>query len=342
MAVTGAFVVAPATAQITQCVQGPPGGPFVTAGAYNSATASWDEGPAVSLAPGELRQIRCETPRAFTLQLVGTDYLNVTYDQANSVLGGGGCGAGVRCAVLQISCDATLFELVGPLNTDEEQSDQLEVCTLPGPNQACRPIGRWDCDKQQAAVLDPVTGLHVVTPWGDALTIPAFGGPAAVNIVVSNAFPLPDPAAVPHGFLPITEAVTLSPPGLTLPAGTLTIQYSEGEVRGGLEPTVSAFVFDRGASIWLPMDSVVDTLSNTITVEITEFGTYGFSAAPASQVCLVDPDGDIDADDIAAILAARGSPAAPGDARDADGDGLITSLDAKRCLPQCTRPRCQR
>ncbi|MEW6486893.1 MAG: hypothetical protein AB1578_03140 [Thermodesulfobacteriota bacterium] len=56
--------------------------------------------------------------------------------------------------------------------------------------------------------------------------------------------------------------------------------------------------------------------------------------------CDVDGDGDIDKIDIFAIQSARGTSALPGDPRDANGDGMISVLDAKLCIPLCTRPNC--
>ncbi len=55
----------------------------------------------------------------------------------------------------------------------------------------------------------------------------------------------------------------------------------------------------------------------------------------------VDGDGDIDRDDILELMAARNTPAdGPDDPRDLDGDGMITVLDARKCVLLCTRPRC--
>ncbi|RMH34417.1 MAG: DUF11 domain-containing protein, partial [Nitrospirae bacterium] len=62
--------------------------------------------------------------------------------------------------------------------------------------------------------------------------------------------------------------------------------------------------------------------------------------AQAPGVCDVDADGDIDRNDITQIFAARGTPAAPGDPRDANGDGLITINDGRACVLQCTLPGC--
>jgi Tol biopolymer transport system component len=55
----------------------------------------------------------------------------------------------------------------------------------------------------------------------------------------------------------------------------------------------------------------------------------------------LDGDGDVDSDDVAIIVAARGQPATgPDDPRDLDGDGVITALDARLLVLQCTRPYC--
>jgi uncharacterized repeat protein (TIGR01451 family) len=62
---------------------------------------------------------------------------------------------------------------------------------------------------------------------------------------------------------------------------------------------------------------------------------------PEPIACDVDGDGNVDREDIALVTAARNTPAnGPADPRDADGDGLITVLDARRCAVECTLPRC--
>ena len=60
----------------------------------------------------------------------------------------------------------------------------------------------------------------------------------------------------------------------------------------------------------------------------------------APQVCDVDMDGDVDSLDVMAIFGARNQPASgPDDPRDADGDGVITILDGRQCVLQCTLPK---
>ena len=65
--------------------------------------------------------------------------------------------------------------------------------------------------------------------------------------------------------------------------------------------------------------------------------TFGQFEGPT---CDVDRNGVVDINDIRAIGAAKNTPAVPGDARDADGDGVITLDDARQCVLLCTNPRC--
>jgi hypothetical protein len=64
---------------------------------------------------------------------------------------------------------------------------------------------------------------------------------------------------------------------------------------------------------------------------------YGVFEGPR---CDLDVDRDVDIDDVEAIFAARGTPAVPGDARDYDGDGVVTVNDGRACVLECTRPNC--
>ena len=67
----------------------------------------------------------------------------------------------------------------------------------------------------------------------------------------------------------------------------------------------------------------------------------GISRQSLAAVCDVNNDGVIDRADIALITAARNLPASGStDPRDADGDGRITVLDARKCTLSCTYPVC--
>jgi hypothetical protein len=76
--------------------------------------------------------------------------------------------------------------------------------------------------------------------------------------------------------------------------------------------------------------TVVDARSiQAITTDETLSVAFGLV-----ERCDVDGDGDVDLDDLQAIFAARGAPAAPGDPRDVDGDGVITVNDVRICTPR--------
>jgi hypothetical protein len=58
--------------------------------------------------------------------------------------------------------------------------------------------------------------------------------------------------------------------------------------------------------------------------------------------CDVNTDGLVNMTDINAVNAARNTSAAGAcDARDPDGDGLITTNDSRACVVKCTNARCQ-
>ncbi len=55
----------------------------------------------------------------------------------------------------------------------------------------------------------------------------------------------------------------------------------------------------------------------------------------------LDHDGDVDRDDVSLLLSRRNEPASGlGDPMDLDQDGVITTLDARKLMLTCTRPRC--
>ena len=53
-----------------------------------------------------------------------------------------------------------------------------------------------------------------------------------------------------------------------------------------------------------------------------------------------DLDGDVDLYDVQVILSHRNQPAGVQPECDLDGDGIISVLDARKCVLLCTRPRC--
>jgi uncharacterized repeat protein (TIGR01451 family) len=94
-------------------------------------------------------------------------------------------------------------------------------------------------------------------------------------------------------------------------------------------------------------DAVADESDNCATVynpdqadsDGDSIGDACDAAEP--QACDLDGDGNVDRDDVALITAARNRAASGSDdPRDADGDGVITVLDARRCMLECALPRC--
>ena len=79
-----------------------------------------------------------------------------------------------------------------------------------------------------------------------------------------------------------------------------------------------------------------------ITLAMITLSNYSYSqcGGPVPLMCDADGNGVINVDDITAISLAKGTPAAPGDVRDIDLDGMITVLDARQCAVICDLPEC--
>jgi hypothetical protein len=105
---------------------------------------------------------------------------------------------------------------------------------------------------------------------------------------------------------------------------------------------------DGGSVTYTPASNFNGTDSFSYTIEDGNGGsataTVTVTVNPVNDDRLVgdvDGDGDVDRDDINLISAARNTPATgPDDPRDLDGDGMITGLDARKAVLECTRPRC--
>jgi hypothetical protein len=87
------------------------------------------------------------------------------------------------------------------------------------------------------------------------------------------------------------------------------------------------------------------------TVEVTRFRDepgndldtpYTLVASLSARLCDADGDREVDQTDIESILAARGTPVGPSDARDLDQDLVLTVLDSRACVAHCDRARCAR
>ncbi len=79
-----------------------------------------------------------------------------------------------------------------------------------------------------------------------------------------------------------------------------------------------------------------------IALAMLTLSSYSYSqcGGPVPLLCDADGNRDVNMNDITAINLAKGTPVAPGDIRDIDGDGTITVLDARQCVAYCSLPEC--
>ena len=74
---------------------------------------------------------------------------------------------------------------------------------------------------------------------------------------------------------------------------------------------------------------------------LSDLGILAEEEEVVKEACFVNGDAIVDREDLNLIMVARNTPALPdGDPRDADGDGMITVLDARKCVLECTYPLC--
>jgi len=81
-----------------------------------------------------------------------------------------------------------------------------------------------------------------------------------------------------------------------------------------------------------------------LTLVLVTLSSFSYSAGgcggPVPLLCDADGNQNVNIDDIKSITLAKGTPVAPGDIRDIDGDRMITVLDARQCVARCTLPGC--
>jgi hypothetical protein len=165
----------------------------------------------------------------------------------------------------------------------------------------------------------------------DRFSLPvASGAKLAVSL-----FPL-DASGVP---LPSAE---LGDPRVGLFAGSAVVPFAQNDDGGpGLFANLA-----RSAPA-SPVEVAVTGFRDALFAGAHAEGPFDYAlvaaplVAPAARCDVVPAAGVVDTLDVAAIFAARNTPATgPSDPRDADGDGTITVLDASACRLQCTYPQC--
>lgn len=115
--------------------------------------------------------------------------------------------------------------------------------------------------------------------------------------------------------------------GANTPAGT--VRYGDVAVTAQSQATLVLLANDPAQVLQLDADGD-DNVDTTINPTVIPALAGDF-----------DRDGDVDWKDVRFITEFRGTPALkPSDARDLDGDRVLTVLDARKLVLQCTRPRC--
>ena len=141
----------------------------------------------------------------------------------------------------------------------------------------------------------------------------------------------------------------------TAPALTITSPANGATFVQGQSVTAAYNCSDGTSGV----DSCVGTVANggalptgqagaaSVSVEATDRAgnslrvTHAYTVVTGKRACSVDGDGDIDRDDIARILAARGTPATGADdPRDPDRNKVINVIDALVCGLRCDRFLC--
>ena len=114
-------------------------------------------------------------------------------------------------------------------------------------------------------------------------------------------------------------------------------------------PTGSALTNGDITDADTAMPSFTPDVEGTYVVELEVFDgedndfenvAVTVEAPPEPSICDLDGSEDVDISDIRIILGFRNRPAALCLECDVDGDGIVTVLDARKCVLECTRPRC--
>ena len=158
-----------------------------------------------------------------------------------------------------------------------------------------------------------------------ALVVPA-------NLTLS---PLTATNMLPGDNTHTVTAVATSTSGSVIPGATVTFTVTAGPNIGQTGNDVT----DANGEATFTYTSNGTAGTDTIRATIGDLQSNNVSktwSLAQGLVCDVDSDGDVDLADINAINAARNTPAAPGDKRDANGDGTINVIDSRFCAVRRT------
>ena len=194
----------------------------------------------------------------------------------------------------------------------------------------------------------------------------SFLGETDLSVVVDTLNPSNDDNIFAGHFLITTpaiigEGIVLSPLSSTNPVGTshtvtATVQDDNGNPLVGVEVVIEVIAGpNTGVNVTdLSDDNGLVVLSYTgDTIGIDQIQASFTDSGGQLQVsnvvtkewvmarCDVDANGQVDINDINAIMAQRNMPATgPDDPADNDGNGIIDANDARQCVLQCTNQAC--
>lgn len=130
----------------------------------------------------------------------------------------------------------------------------------------------------------------------------------------------------------------------TVPAGAILkveVRAADSQANLPLQPFIVATNGDALAGVAGQYLGVRVTMQPNTAGDSPVLSDLKVASVGGPLKCDIDKDGDIDKNDINAIFSARGQKATgPDDARDLDGDGLITVNDSRGCVLKCTLANC--
>jgi hypothetical protein len=269
--------------------------------------------------------------------------------QTNNCQSPGGCVTEGKPPFIACRCDNPIRNV--QIQARFVTNDLSALSTLPA-RTTFFPVGDWPIEGtfdglSFAATVTPVGSMTVEfeldTHRGEPVyraTVTHLGVRALASRGVETNLVLPRPISiglarllpVDAPWIAITDTST-APPQPIFMASILTIRPDSGSTDGFLGVLASSPI--EGVTLQGEVSGTLDFADGSWAL------TFSASPCPNGRViCDIDGDGEVRRNDIEAILAARGTPAIPGDSRDADGDGLITVNDARICVLACTKPEC--
>lgn len=139
------------------------------------------------------------------------------------------------------------------------------------------------------------------------------------------------------------EQLPLDVVGAQIPLNVIGL-FQDGAVRDVTRSSITTYQSSDANVVHVNAEGLVTAIGPGSAVIIVRHGTVSFDvrvSVPDTMVGDLDGDGDVDQDDVNVILSALNMPArSQYDPRDLDRDRKITTLDARKLVLLCTRPRC--